>query len=166
MKKYRIFDSNPWGSKVAYIRELLRTKNDEEISISSLKAFTFNKGNAKLGDSLVNFIYSLAKTGIINSSTGAKVSDYVLSEAYRASKWKKESVILLKGNKGLLADKVEALILYFWVFELFTIEELIKELMKHMNEELLHHPKEEEKSAIAAFCSLLDLLLNKFLSFI
>jgi hypothetical protein len=144
------------------IRKALQAKYNQRVSISSLKSFTFDKGNSKLGDSLVNFIYSLAKTGITNSSTGTKVSDYVLAEAYRASEWKKKPMITLKGSKGLLADKVEALILFFWVFELFTIEDLTTVLMKHLDEELLHHTKEEEQCAIVAFCSLLNSLLEKF----
>lgn len=163
IQKLRTFDVNPWESKLVNIRKALQAKYNQEVSISSLKSFTFDKGNSKLGDSLVNFIYSLAKTGITNSSTGTKVSDYVLAEAYRASEWKKKSLITLKGSKGLLADKVEALILFFWVFEIFTIEDLTNELIKHLDEELLHHNKEEEKNAIIAFCSLLDLLLKKVL---
>ncbi|MHA2175944.1 MAG: ribonuclease III family protein [Candidatus Hodarchaeales archaeon] len=151
---------------MAFVREALQAKNHHKISISSLKSFTLHKGNSKLGDSLVNFIYSLAKTRVLNSSTGTKVSDYILSEAYKASKWKKKALINLRGNKGQLADKVEALILYFWIFELFTIDDFVTKLMENLDNTQLHHSKEEEKNAIVAFSSLLDLLLAKFLDVI
>ena len=146
---------------MAFTRKQLKTQIKEEVSWESLQSFIAIKGNSKLGDSLVNFIYSLAKSGVSNAPTGTKVSDFILSKAYRSSKWGKNSKILLKGDKGRLADQVEALILYFWVYELMTIDEFTSSLMDHLDHEQLHHPREEEKVAINAFQALLNKLIIK-----
>jgi len=103
------------GFNVAFIQEQMKISLDEEDNQIILRDFVFSKGNAKLGDSLVNFIYSLAKSGVTESPTGTKVSDSILAKAYRISLWTKTNYLRLKGKKGQLADQVEALILFFWI---------------------------------------------------
>ena len=146
---------------MAYIRKQLRKQIKGEVSWKTLQSFIAEKGNSKLGDSLVNFIYSLAKSGVSNTPTGTKVSDLILSKAYRSSKWDKNKDLKLKGDKGRLADQVESLILFFWVYDLVTLDECIYSLMNHLDHTKLHHPREEEKSALNAFQALLNDLFMK-----
>jgi hypothetical protein len=151
---------------VAFTRKHLRSQTDEKISQHSLLTFIITKGNSKLGDALVNFLYSLAKSSVSTHSTGTKVSDYILATAYRSSLWMKNDILKLKGRKGYLADHVEALILYFWVFELVSLEEMIIHLTKELKPEKLHHSREEEQIAVLSFQNLLNELQIKFLEVI
>ena len=126
----------------------------------NLLSYVHNKANAKLGDSLVNFLYSIAKSLVSGSPTGIKVSDSILSESYKCSQWFKTKTLTLSGNKGQIADSIEALVLYFWIQESMTIEELIKPIVSNLHADNLHHPKEERKSAIQAFQKFLDYLFD------
>ena len=127
---------------------------------TKLSTYISNKGNAKLGDALVNFIYSLAKSIAIGTPTGVKVSDSILTEAYRESSWRKSNILTLKGNKGHIADGVEALILYFWVHGNLTLDDLVSPIKDELNAEKLHHPREEYRTAINSFTNLLNSLLS------
>ena len=148
---------------MAFIRKQLRSRTDEKISKHSLQTFIITKGNSKLGDALVNFLYSLAKSSVSKHSTGTKVSDYILATAYRSSLWMKNDILKLKGKKGYLADHVEALILYFWVFEFVSLEEMVKHLIEELKPEKLSHAREEEQVAVLSFKNLLNELKQKFL---
>ncbi|MHA1978539.1 MAG: ribonuclease III family protein [Candidatus Hodarchaeales archaeon] len=142
---------------MSFIQKRLKISLKGENIQKVLRDFIFVKGNAKLGDSLVNFIYSLAKSGVSNTPTGTKVSDLILSKAYRSSLWTTSEYLKLKGKKGQLADQVEALILFFWIQKLLSIDEFVEILMKNLDPKKLHHSHEEEETAINAFKSLLDL---------
>lgn len=122
--------------------------------------YIHNKRNAKLGDSLVNFIYSVAKSLVSEMPTGMKVSDSILSEAYKGSLWYKTNTLKLTGKKSRIADVIEALILYFWVHEDLNIEKLIYPLLTELDPDRLHHPKEEHFSAVFSFQRLLDFLFQ------
>ncbi|MHA1947902.1 MAG: ribonuclease III family protein [Candidatus Hodarchaeales archaeon] len=148
---------------MAFIRKQLRSQIDEKKTQDSLLTFILTKGNSKLGDALVNFIYSLAKSAVSTQVTGTKVSDFILATAYRSSLWMNNDILKLKGTKGYLADHVEALILYFWVFEFVTLEEMVKHLIKELKPEKLKHPREEEQIAVLSFKNLLNELKQKFL---
>ncbi|MFX0207931.1 MAG: ribonuclease III family protein [Candidatus Hodarchaeota archaeon] len=128
-----------------------------------LEAYIHKKSNAKLGDSLVNFIYSVAKSIVSEMPTGTKVSDSILSEAYRRSLWYSTNTLKLKGKKDRIADTIEALILYFWVHEELSLEKLINPLITKLEPDRLHHPKEEYYSAVISFQRLLDFLYNFYL---
>ena len=149
---------------MAFIRKQLRSKIGGKNPQDSLLTFILTKGNSKLGDALVNFIYSLAKSGVSSQATGTKVSDYVLATAYRSSLWGKNEILRLKGKKGYLADYVESLVLYFWVFELVSLEEMVEYLIKNLNPEKLHHSREEEQIAVLSFKNLLNELHTRFLT--
>ena len=148
---------------MAFIRKQLRIQFDEKNPQNSLLTFIVTKGNSKLGDALVNFIYSLAKSAVSTQATGTKVSDYVLATAYRSSLWRKNEILKLKGKKGYLADHVESLVLYFWVFELVSLEEMVEYLIKNLDPEKLHHSREEEQIAVLSFKNLLNELHSRFL---
>ncbi len=148
---------------MAFIRKQLRSQNYEKRPHDSLLTFILTKGNSKLGDALVNFLYSLAKSAVSTQATGTKVSDFVLATAYRSSLWMDNDRLTLKGKKGYLADHVEALILYFWVFEFVSLEEMVKHLIKELKPEKLSHPREEEQIAVLSFKNLLNELQVKYL---
>ena len=142
---------------MSFIQERLKISLEGDDNQKILRDFLFNKGNAKLGDSLVNFIYSLAKSGVTKSPTGTKVSDAILAKAYRSSLWMKTDYLKLKGKKGQLADQVEALVLFFWIHKLISIDNFVSVLMENLIPSKLHHPREEEETAIVAFKSILNL---------
>ncbi len=121
-----------------------------------LSNYVHDKRNAKLGDSLVNFIYSVAKSIVSGIPTGAKVADSILAEAYKKSKWHKTQKLLLKGDKGKIADAIEALILYFWINQSIELEFFIDSLKNHLDINSFHHHKKERISAIESFHILLD----------
>lgn len=124
----------------------------------ALTAFILDRGNAKLGDALVNLIYSIAKSLVLKKATGTKVSDSVLSEAYQKSLWREE--LGLRGKKDFVADRVEALILFFWIHRSVSLNTFITPLVSHLKPELLHHPREEHITAVLAFTSLLNALFG------
>lgn len=136
--------------------KICKTSVDDD----KLTTFIFNKGNAKLGDALVNLIYSLAKTTVLGYPTGVKVSDFILSEAYKRSLWRETNKLSITGNKGRIADAIEALILYFWLFKNLALYDLVIPIAEHLKPENLHHPRKEHDSAIISFQNLLNCLFN------
>lgn len=141
------------------LRDLCKDSTEHH---GSLVSFVHDKGNAKLGDSLVNFLYSVAKSLVSKRTTGTKVSDSILTEAYKGSLWFKTKALELTGKKNRIADAIEALILFFWVKGERSLESLIDPLMAELEPERLHHPKEEHFSAVISFRSLLDSLYQSY----
>ncbi|MFX0050544.1 MAG: ribonuclease III family protein [Candidatus Hermodarchaeota archaeon] len=136
---------------------IITKKNSNQ---QNLMAFIQDKGNAKLGDSLVNFIYSIAKTIVLGKPTGMKVSDSILSEAYKTSLWYKNNLLRVSGKKSRIADSVEALILFFWIEKDSNLEILIEPLISQLDPTQLQHPREEHISAVNSFRNLLDYLFQ------
>ncbi len=147
---------------MSFIQDQYKTTLEGKDTQQVIRDFTFNKGNAKLGDSFVNFIYSLAKSGVTEATTGTKVSDHVLANAYRSSLWPKAEYLRIKGKKGQLADQVEALILFFWIQSIVSLNDFAKCLIENLTAKKLHHPREEEETAIAAFTAVLNLCYSKW----
>ena len=136
--------------------ESLREITSSPKNKTNLIAYVHDKGNAKLGDSLVNLIYSVAKSITSGTPTGVKVADFILTDAYKNSKWYKTKTLQLKGDKGKVADSIEALILYFWVYFSVNLNTLVNPLKAHLDPKSLHHHKKERISATYAFQILLD----------
>ena len=128
---------------------------------ASINDFISHKGNAKLGDALVNFLYSLAKSIATNHTTGIKVSDYVLAQAYKNSKWHENKNVVIKGDKGRIADAIEGLILYFWAVKKLSLTALVEPLSKTLKFKDLSHPRLEREAAVQAFQELLNILFLK-----
>ncbi|MFX1285474.1 MAG: ribonuclease III family protein [Promethearchaeota archaeon] len=145
------------------LKNSLRNFSKKSGKEENLETYIYKKSNAKLGDSLVNFIYSIAKSIVSETTTGTKVSDSILSEAYRRSLWYSTNTLRLKGKKDRIADIIEALILYFWVHKELSLEKLINPLIAQLEPDRLHHPKEEYLSAIMSFQRLLDMLYNHYI---
>jgi hypothetical protein len=143
---------NDFQEKLATLSKITIPSSEER----DLTVFILDRGNAKLGDALVNLIYSLAKSLVLKKATGTKVSDSILSEAYRKSLWREE--LGFRGKKDFVADRVEALILFFWIHRSVSLDTFVSPLVSHLKPELLHHPREEHRVAIQAFKNLLDVL--------
>jgi hypothetical protein len=148
---------------VQEIKKSLRIQDENKGRNRNLQTYIHQKSNAKLGDSLVNFIYSVAKSLVSGIPTGMKVSDSILSEAFKNSLWYKTKKIKLSGKKDRIADAVEALILFFWIYEGLSLKKLIEPLESQLEPHRLQHPKEEHKSAVLSFQNLLNFLFQVYL---
>jgi hypothetical protein len=145
---------------VQELKKSLRIQNEKTGRNKNLTTYVHSKSNAKLGDALVNFIYSVAKSLVSGIPTGMKVSDSILSEAFKGSLWHKTNTLKLSGKKNRVADAVEALILFFWVQEGLGLKKLIEPLESQLEPHRLRHPKEEHKSAVLSFQNLLNFLFQ------
>ncbi|MCK4383077.1 MAG: hypothetical protein KAW66_07285 [Candidatus Lokiarchaeota archaeon] len=124
------------------------------------KSIGTDKGLAKIGDSIVNLTYSVAKSIVLTRNsktnkiirTGMKVSKTILANALKKANMKKFSKS--RADAHDLADTVEALIAYIWFIEKMTIEDIINILVDSLKENLIVR-SEEIKNATVAFTNLL-----------
>lgn len=105
---------------------------------NSLRKFSFIKTHvnltdvltdhklASLGDTYINFAYSLALSNRKGKPTGAKVKGRVLAEALKKAGLRKHMPSRMTQHK--LADAAEALIVYAWLHNCTTLEESVKML--------------------------------------
>ena len=128
----------------------------DEKSFQLLLNFVRDKRNSSLGDSLVNFIFSCAKT-ITNKTVGSeKVSDKILIEAYQKSNLALN--LKLTGEKKKLGNYLESVILLMWVFELLTIDDLVSRITENLSENKDRFS--EDVRAVHAFKRLFDICSN------
>lgn len=117
--------------------------------------FLYDPRNAALGDSLVNFIYSVAKTLVSSSFTGIKVPDYVMVDAY------KESLLFTKikltGDRKKLGNVLESLLLAVWIYNLLTLDDLIQRLREELDPKKFKNAIEERRTATKAFIRLYNI---------
>ena len=103
-----------------------------------------NHDMAKFGDSLTNFIYSLAKTKRYNRPFGEHVLDKSLAEALRNANLR--PIMPSSVSSGDLGDGVEALVGFAYLEGIMTIEEMVAiiedELQAHTLEELSYRRNE------------------------
>jgi len=127
----------------------------------SQKAIGTSKGLAKIGDELVNFVYSVAKSVYLtkNSSnnkpilTSKKVGKKILAAALKEANMKQFA--RNRADAHDLADTVEAIIGYIWLSKKMQIDELIDFLVENFNGDL-NDRNEEVKQAQAVFAKLLN----------
>ena len=90
-----------------------------------------DKQLAALGDAFVNFIYSLALTKLSGQPEGTKVSDRILSEAFRLAG--------LRGHVGSrlsrkdLANAAESLLAQAYRKRLISIDESVEVITQSLN---------------------------------
>ncbi len=99
--------------------------------IPSLSAASKDKGLAQVGDALVNFIYSVARSQVLGKRTGKKVNRTILSEALKAADLR--YLPRPRADKHDLADTVEAIVAYAWAKKVITIEEMVQILVKNLD---------------------------------
>jgi ribonuclease III-like protein len=84
---------------------------------------------ASLGDAFINFVYSLALTQINGHPEGVKVSDQILSEAFKLAGLRQYLGTRL--SKKDLANASESLLMEAYRKQLLTIEESVRVLTQN-----------------------------------
>ncbi|MEA2070077.1 MAG: ribonuclease III family protein [Asgard group archaeon] len=120
-----------------------------------------NQDYAKFGDSLTNFLYSVAKTNVLHKPCGERVYDAVLAEALKQANLR--SIMPSSVSAGILGDGVEALIGYVYLEKICTIQELINLLEASLKEKssMLKKRKQEKILMKNAFQKVLEYILKK-----
>jgi hypothetical protein len=81
---------------------------------------------ASLGDTYVNFAYSLALSNRRGKPSGTKVKGSVLAEALKKAELREH--LPARMTRHMLADATEALIVYAWLHSYVTLEESVATL--------------------------------------
>ncbi|AMM53601.1 ribonuclease III family protein [Pyrococcus kukulkanii] len=100
-----------------------------------------NKGLAKFGDSLINFLYSLALTEFLGRPTGDRVPNASLAIALDLAGLSKGLRRMDKHAKG---DYAEALIAEAWLKGLITEREAVEIIRANLSEDVLDFSKKKE----------------------
>jgi hypothetical protein len=125
----------------------------------TIDAIMNDKGLAKIGDGLVNFCYSLAKSVVLGVATGEKVRDAVLAQAIRATPVYRK--IGRRTDAGDAADAFEAIMAFLWMTQKITIEEFVNLLVQNLEIDSKTNRKKENAVSAVAFQSVLEKYLNK-----
>jgi len=112
----------------------------------NLREVLMDQKLASLGDSFVNFIYSLALSKRKGESIGAKVDSRVLSGALKKAGLRK--LLPSRTDRHTQADATEALVVYAWIQDIITLEEGVNILERH-------------EDPVKAFCALLLSIIKK-----
>ncbi len=144
----------------------LDNTDDESIDVippGILNELVHDSDLAQLGDSLVNFLFSIALTIVMERGTGFKISDSVLAESLRQSRWWKENILILKGKKGTLGNYVESLMLIAWIERWMTLEEFVECFIKFpLPREKLHYHRTRKEALIPPVTHILDELYQRY----
>ena len=114
-------------------------------SYNSLEELLLDKDLAGLGDSYVNFVYSLAMSQKYGHPVGAKVNNEVLARAVEASGLRK--LLPRRVDRHTRGNAAEALLVFAWFQDMLEMDECIKVLNK--------------KDPAEAFAALLRQILDK-----
>jgi len=90
-----------------------------------------DRGLAGFGDSLVNFLYSLAATRKYGRPMGLKVGNRALAEAVRRSKFRE--LLPRRVDRKTMGDYAEALIAYAWLRRLVTTDSCVEILAENVD---------------------------------
>jgi hypothetical protein len=83
---------------------------------------------ASLGDTYINFAYSLALSNKRGKPSGAKVKGSILAEAIKKARLRE--YLPSRMTRHMLADAAEALIVYAWLHNHITLGESVTTLEK------------------------------------
>jgi len=101
-----------------------------------------DKGLSKFGDSLVNFVFSLALSEYLGRPTGERVPNASLSIALELAGLR--HVIPPRTDKHGKGDIAEAIFAYAWLEGDITVEEAVEILMKNFSEDVTHFSRRKE----------------------
>jgi hypothetical protein len=90
----------------------------------NLRGILNDKGLAQLGDSLVNFAYSVSLTEKNGRPVGTMVSDKTLAEA--AVKAGLRESLPRRVGRGDVANSLEALVGFVWLERLVSLDEILE----------------------------------------
>ena len=127
---------------------------DSFVQHKTVEAIMNDKGLAKIGDGLVNFCYSLAKSIVLGNATGEKVRDSVMAHALRATPVYNQ--IGRRTDAGEAADAFEAIMAYLWMTNRMTIEEFVNLLVQNLQINSKTSRKRENEVAANAFQRVLE----------
>lgn len=91
---------------------------------SSLTEVLLDKDLAKIGDTLVNFIFSLAVSNTMKQPQNIRVSSLTLSTALKKSGLRE--LLPHRIDRHDQANAVEALVMYAWITKIFSLSELLQ----------------------------------------
>jgi hypothetical protein len=114
-------------------------------SYNSVEELLLDKDLAGLGDSYVNFVYSLAMSQKCGHPTGAKVNNQILARAVEASGLR--ALLPHRVDRHMRGNAAEALLVFAWLQDTLEMNECIKVL--------------SEKEPVEAFTALLRQILNR-----
>jgi hypothetical protein len=109
--------------------------------ISYLRDFT-DKGLAKLGDSLVNLVFSLALSEYLGKPTGERVPNASLALALEMAGLR--HIIPPRTDKHGKGDVAEALFAYAWLEKKITIKEAVEILSQNLDDDVTHFTRKKE----------------------
>jgi hypothetical protein len=127
---------------------------DSFVKQKTINAILNDKGLAKIGDGLVNFCYSLAKSIALGEATGEKVRDSVMAHAIRATPVYDH--IGRRTDAGEAADAFEAIMAYLWMSKKLTIEDFVVMLSHNLKIDTKTSRKKENAIASHAFQGVLE----------
>ncbi|WP_456423477.1 ribonuclease III family protein [Thermococcus sp.] len=110
-------------------------------SFSYSNDFT-DKELAKFGDSLLNFIFSLALSEYLGRPTGERVPNASLALALEMSGLRK--LAPPRSDKHTRGDVAEAIVAYAWLEGLITIDEAVQLIRENLTEDVTHFVRKKE----------------------
>ncbi len=114
-------------------------------SYNSVEELLLDKDLASLGDSYVNFVYSLAMSKKYGHPTGAKVNNQILARAVGASGLR--AFLPHRVDRHARGNAAEALLVFAWLQDILEMNECIKVL--------------SEKDPVEAFATLLRQIMKR-----
>jgi hypothetical protein len=120
----------------------------------NIESIMRDKGLAKVGDGLVNFCYSLAKSLVLGHATGEKVRDSVLARAIRSTSV--YQYMNRRTDAGKAGDAYEALMAYLWMTEKISISDMVNSLSEFLDINSNTSRKKEGEIAAVAFQKFLE----------
>ena len=120
----------------------------------NIESIMHDKGLAKVGDGLVNFCYSLAKSLVLCEATGEKVRDSVLARAIRATSIYPH--MNRRTDVGRAGDAYEAIMAYLWMKGKITISDMVESLSESLDITNATSRKREGEIAAEAFQKFLE----------
>jgi len=97
-------------------------------SYKNLAEVLTDRNLASLGDTYINFAYSLALSERKGKPSGVKVKGSMLAEALKKTGLRKH--LPSRMTRHMLADAAEALVVYAWLHNYITLEESVGTLAK------------------------------------
>ena len=117
-----------------------------------------DKNLSKLGDSLANFLFSLALSEYMGKPSGGRVPNASLTVAMDRAKLQK--YIPPRTDKHGKGDIAEAIIAYAWLENALSMAEAVEILKLNFTDDVVHPTRKKEATGIA-FGELLKVIKER-----